>query len=159
MFTLKDLTDNITNKISEYIEFDIKEIFDQGDYIAIYGGAVRDSLANKDINDIDILCMSQSAKKLAQYIEKYDYTKLELYDKDKINMYKEILVINEPWTFINKNKKIIQIIRPNNNSNNYFYDIIRNVDISSCGVFIERKNGEIKLNESCKNSIDRKSVV
>jgi len=45
MITLKDLTEKVKKGISDYIGFNVQEIFDQSDYITIYGGAVRDSIA------------------------------------------------------------------------------------------------------------------
>jgi hypothetical protein len=161
MITLESLTKKITERISDYIEFDVNEIFEQGDFITIYGGAVRDSIANLDIHDVDILCMPDSAYKLRQYIEnEQGYELLDLYDQDSLNMYKEITAISEPWTLMNKNKKIIQIIRPRHYksiSNEHDYEssysrLIKNVDISACGVFIELKD-KIMLKESCKNAI------
>lgn len=168
MFTLKDLQDKVEKGISDYIGFDVREIFNQSDYISIYGGSVRDSIAGLDIHDIDILCMSESAKKLRDFIvNEKNYQPLDLYDLDALNMYKGISLIDEPWTFMNDNKKIIQIIRPvysgyktnlRNNPDHMskyqesYYNLIKNVDISCCGVFLEN-NGEIKLKEACKNAI------
>ena len=165
MITLESLTNKITKRISDYVEFDVQEIFNQSDYITIYGGAVRDSIANLDIHDVDILCMSDSAHKLRQYIEnEQGYELLDLYDQDSLNMYKGISQILEPWTFMNKNRRIIQIIRPSGYiQNTYQKDLdsayidsytklLKNVDISACGVFIELKD-KIMLKESCKNAI------
>lgn len=161
---LQDLTDKITQKISDYIEFDVKELFEVSDYITIYGGAVRDSIADMDIHDVDILCMPKSANLLYDFLQKkHNYDALSLYDIDSLNMYKDISLISEPWTLMNKNRKIIQIIRPRyfegskpfNHQKIYeksYINLIKNVDISSCGVFIE-KNGKILLKESCKNAI------
>ena len=165
MITLESLTKKITKRISDYIEFDVENIFKTSDYITIYGGAVRDSIANLDIHDVDILCMPDSAHKLRNYIESIGYGMLDLVDIDAINMYKGISVISEPWTFMNKNRKIIQIIRPTfyskpskqviieNEYINSYLNLIKNVDLSCCGVFIESKNDKITLKESCKNAI------
>lgn len=166
MYTLSDLTSKVANSISDYIEFDVNEIFNSSDYITIYGGAVRDSLAELEIHDIDILCMSNSARKLYDFLLTKGYSKLDLYDLDALNMYKEITVIAEPWTLQNKNGKIIQIIRPNIQhckSNNYiesryiesYKNILKNVDISCCGVFLEKdkSNNSLKIGESCPNAI------
>ena len=180
MFTLKDLQNKVEKGISEYLEFDVKEIFDQSDYITIYGGAVRDSIAGLEIHDVDILCMSESAKMLREFIETKDYIKVELYDLDTLNMYKGISLIEEPWTFMNKNRKIIQIIKPRYEAayptitrNSFahtsryqlaYYNLIKNVDISSCGVFLEnfsnirqprfsKPTSEFFLREACKGAI------
>lgn len=166
MYTLSDLTSKVTNSISDYIGFDVNEIFNCSDYITIYGGAVRDSLAELEIHDIDILCMFNSARKLYDFLLTKGYSKLDLYDWDALNMYKEITIIAEPWTLQNKNGKIIQIIRPNVerfNPSDYleqayiksYKNILKNVDISCCGVFLEKdKNtNNLKIGESCPNAI------
>ena len=66
---------------------------------------------------------------------------------------------------MNKNRRIIQIIRPTFYSTpskkinmeyeytNSYLNLIKNVDLSCCGVFIELKNDKISLKESCKNGI------
>ena len=108
MITLKDLTEKVKKGISDYIGFNVQEIFDQSDYITIYGGAVRDSIAGMDIHDVDILCVSKSAKILYKFLNsKYNYKRLDLYDLDALNMYKGIRIISEPWTLMNDNGKII----------------------------------------------------
>lgn len=168
MFTLKDLQNKVEKRISDYIEFDVKELFEVSDYITIYGGAIRDSLAGLEIHDIDILCMPDSANKLRKFLkEKYNYEALELYDQDALNMYHGISLISEPWTLMNNNKKIIQIIRPRwqgviNPSTHKmsgegyqeaYHNLIKNVDLSCCGVFLENYDREIKLREACKDAI------
>jgi hypothetical protein len=161
MITLKDIQRRVEKEISKYLEFDIKEIFEQSDYITIYGGAVRDSIAGMDIHDIDILCMPDSASKLRNFIRTRGYEPLDLYDIDTLSMYHGISLISEPWTFMNKNKKIIQIIRPRwigqrsieKNYQEAYYDLIKNVDISCCGVFIENQSRDITLKEACKDAI------
>jgi hypothetical protein len=173
MITLKDLKIKVQKRISDYLGFDVNEIFDQSDYITIYGGAVRDSIAGLEIHDIDILCMPDSAIKLNNFLkEQKGYDKLDLYDRESISMYKEISLISEPWTLMNSDRKIVQIIRPcwhtskkmleNQQSFNEtdsidyemaYMDLIKNVDLSCCGVFLEKSNGELKLREACKNAI------
>jgi hypothetical protein len=128
-------------------------IFDIGEYIAIYGGAVRDSLSEMEIHDIDILCLSKSASKIKDLIISLGYKELDLYDKDAISMYKDIHVINEPWTFMNNNFKVIQIIRPSFGTPEHFYKILKNVDISCCGVFLDKMRNSISLKESCQDAI------
>ena len=170
MLTLQELKKQVEKKISDYIEFDVKEIFDQSDYITIYGGAVRDSIANLEIHDVDILCMPTSANNLKLFLEKNNYTIIDLYDQDTLNMYNSISLISEPWTFINNNKKIIQIIRPRYYSGgkssteeeyrNAYINLLKNVDLSCCGVFLEHSDQRVEpdskklvLKESCKNAI------
>lgn len=165
MIKLKEIQKKVESRISEHIGFNVREILELDDYITIYGGAVRDSIADMEINDIDILCQSRSAEKLSLFLkEKYDYKFIDLYKKDTLNLYKNISIIAEPWSFISKDRKIIQIIRPiypyvySNNSDHItirytHYNLIKNVDLSNCGVFIDNDKGEIKLKESCKDGI------
>jgi len=164
MFTLKDLQEKIEKRISDYIEFDVRELFEISDYITIYGGAVRDSIAALEIHDVDILCMPNSAYLLRSFLKKeYNYQTLDLFDQDTLNMYNGISLISEPWTLMNDNKKIIQIIRPTwkggikqNIGSAYqqeYRDLIKNVDISCCGVFIEKQDEKIILKEACKDAI------
>ena len=158
MFNLKDLEIKVIKRISDYIGFDVNEIFDVSDQITIFGGAVRDSLAGLEIHDIDILCMSESAHKLGEFLNKKNYSIIDLYDQDAINMYKGISLISEPWTLINYDKKIIQIIRPAayktvSAYSEAYRDLIKNVDISCCGVFLEKMEEDIQLKEACKNAI------
>jgi len=121
-----------------------------------------------EMNDIDILCQSKSACRLKSFLEeKYDYKIIDLYKEDTLNLYKGISIIAQPWSLINKNMQIIQIIRPryrgsfiganrqkkDNMFQEAYYSLIKNVDISNCGVFIDNFGGEIKLKESCKDGI------
>lgn len=155
MITLKELQEKVERRISEYVEFDIREIFTIADSISIYGGAVRDSIADLEIHDVDILCMPQSAIKLKNFVESKNFEMMDLHKRSSIELYKDISVINEPWTLMNDHKKIIQIIRPAGNkySNIKSYkDLIKNVDISCCGVFLDGFE-EVKLQESCKDAI------
>ena len=56
MKILYNLNKIIKERIDEYLEFDSSEIFLNTDYCEVFGGAVRDSIAKKDIHDIDFLC-------------------------------------------------------------------------------------------------------
>jgi len=159
-----ELTEICTKKISEYLNFDISEIFNTGDYITIFGGAVRDSLANKDIHDVDIMCLPESARKLSSFLIEKGFIKVDLYDKVQLEMYKEIRCITEPWTFI-KDSKIVQVIKPAGGRIvegevtlgslvDSYYALLSDVDISACGVFIERdRDGIAKLKESHQDAI------
>lgn len=163
---IKDLEKQIENRLTEYIGFDINELYSVSDYITIFGGAIRDSIAGFEINDLDILCLPQSAQLLRDFLLKKGFNYFELYDQDALKMYKELSLIDEPWTFIN-NKKIVQIIKPRllsftdrNKTNSYklaYYNVINNVDITPCGVLFEYQyinNANVfKLKEVCKNAI------
>ncbi len=151
-----ELTEICTNRISKYLNFNVSKIFDVGDYISIFGGAVRDSLANKEIHDIDILCLPESALSLSKFLIENGFIQVDLYDKVQLEMYNKIHCITEPWTFI-KDSKIVQIIKPAGSRINptvgslldAYYELLSDIDISACGVFIERdRDGIAKLKES-----------
>lgn len=166
MCELSELQKKVERRISEYIGFDVREILELDDYISIYGGAVRDSIADLEIHDVDIMCLPQSANKLRIFLqEKYDYLPIDLHKKGTLDLYKDITVIAEPWTFLSKDRNIVQIIRPRHGgsyrrSSNLmasydttFYELIKNVDLSNCGVFLDNSSGVIRLKEACKDGI------
>lgn len=140
------MINNIKKRIDDYLEFDSELLFKSTDYLEIFGGAIRDSIANLKIHDIDILCMKNSALKASDILKNNGYKNVtnKLSTKDIQQMYKETHFVFEPWTFMNSNLKIVQLIRPVSGNSfinfdmNYhetiFYKTIKNVDISCCGV-------------------------
>lgn len=141
----------IKEKIDQYLEFDSRKLFFDP-MVRIFGGAIRDSIADQPINDIDILCGSKSIGRLKFILESEGYRLMEsLITKDIASIYTDIHVISEPHTYI-KGDKIIQVIRPSashilapqgttikdTKSFGIYYQIyqnlIHNVDISPCGV-------------------------
>lgn len=151
----------INNRLNEYLEFDNSILFFDP-LIRIFGGAIRDSIADEKINDVDILCGSQSIKRLEFILEENGYHRFEkLTSVDITNLYSTIQVISEPHTWI-KGTKVVQLIRPrlqtmNGRTNeseqqNYkdnFINLIENVDLSCCGV--SWANGI--LYENCESAV------
>jgi len=144
------MVDTIKNELDNYLEFDSKDLFIGGDLIRVFGGALRDIISGQKINDVDILVGSQSIGYLKNVLNSKGYKFLTEYQKSGMShMYKDIMVISEPHTWV-KNDKIIQLIRPRlfetgpkrhpldpKNKIEYqnnFVDLIRNVDISCCGL-------------------------
>jgi hypothetical protein len=154
------MNSKIKQKLSDYLEFDSDKLF-QNKYnlVRVFGGAIRDIIADQPINDIDILCGSKAFKFVESILENNGYTYFEyLNAKHLQEMYKDIHIINEPHTWI-KGAKIVQVIRPTKfknaffvpTSENYeesFNNLIANVDLSCCGVSYD---GE--LHEDFKNAI------
>jgi len=154
------MNSKIKQKLSDYLEFDSDELF-QNKYnlVRVFGGAIRDIIADQTINDIDILCGSKAFKFVESILENNGYTYFEyLNAKHLQEMYKDIHIINEPHTWI-KGTKIVQVIRPTKfknaffvpTSENYeesFNNLIANVELSCCGVSYD---GE--LHEDFKNAI------
>jgi hypothetical protein len=151
------MNSKIKQKLSEYLEFDSDKLF-QNKYnlIRVFGGAIRDIIADQPINDVDILCGSKASKFVEFILENNGYTYFDILNgKHLQEMYKDIHVINEPHTWI-KGTKIVQVIRPTNftsslrnlNYEESFNNLIANVDLSCCGVSYD---GE--LHEDFNNAI------
>lgn len=150
--------DKIRQSLSEYLEFDSDELFkSKFNLVRVFGGAIRDILAEQTINDIDILCGSKALSYIESVLEQNEYHYMEtLNGKDLQEMYSEIHIINEPHTWV-KGKKIVQLIRPslsnwNKDESDYeegFRNLISNVDLSCCGVSYD---GET-LHEDYPNAI------
>jgi hypothetical protein len=139
----------IKQKLDEYLEFDSNYLFKSypNNYVSferlirVFGGALRDIIANQPIHDVDILCGSMSLNFLRNSLQYMGFTYMDnLVGKDIASLYKGIRVISEPHTWI-KGTKIVQLIRPtgfNGNTKDHykknFTDLISNVDISCCGL-------------------------
>ena len=130
----------IKNRIDVYLEFDSDILF-FNPLIRIFGGAIRDSIAGeRTIHDIDILCGSKSIGYIEDILTKNGYTLFNgfLTSVEIGKLYTDINVISEPKTWM-KGSKVVQLIRPSplNGDIDYqenFYNLLSNVDISSCGV-------------------------
>lgn len=152
----------INDRLNEYLEFDNSILFFDP-LIRIFGGAIRDSIADEKINDIDILCGAQSIRRLEFILEENGYHHFEkLTSVDITNLYSKIHVISEPRTWI-KGTKVVQLIRPRiqamkvnplvlqeqKSYTDNFKTLIENVDLSCCGV--SWSNGV--LYENCESAI------
>lgn len=152
---MDELNKKIKSELDKYLEFDSSIIFEKCDKCFIYGGAIRDILANDSdlVNDIDIICAPISAGILGDILIDKGYKhSVKLVNKNINEVYKTIKIINEPQTFI-KGDKIVQIIRPVIQKNlglDYSINVVlKQVDISCCGVFWSGK----KVYESYDNAI------
>jgi len=183
MFFMIDLELKIKEKLDEYLEFDSNLLFEGTDYLVIFGGAIRDIIAdryNRDIqiHDIDIMCLPQSFARATENIKKYGYEFIELSSIGALSLYDLNHVIFEPHTYMNANRKIIQFIRPNSyeiirktkniilqsridyESLYYeklaFFELLSNVDLSCCGVFWNGHNLYESIPNSVNHCIDKK---
>lgn len=105
--------------------------------IRVFGGAVRDSIAGKDIHDVDIVLGSKMLNTVEAVLYSKGFVYMEnLTGKDLGAMYKDLKIINEPRTWLNpKNMAIVQLIRPVGfTAVNPIAAVVQNVDISCCGV-------------------------
>ena len=149
------MENEIREKLSQYLEFNCDSLFQDKWYlIKIFGGAIRDIIAEQPINDVDILCGSRAFSYVGSILERHGYKFFKnLNGKDLQEMYSDIHVICEPHTWI-KGDKVVQLIRPSggfeliSNYTELFNSLIENVDLSCCGLSYDGK-----LNEDFKNAI------
>lgn len=165
----------IKQRIDEYLEFDSDILLRPTPdtktpilLIRVFGGAIRDIIAGKEIHDIDILVGSETfnwAKEILKEQGYYYHTHLTT--KDIQQMYSDIHVISEPHTMV-KNNKVVQLIRPrylSKRNNSYtsqreyklnFIQLIQNVDYSCCAVSYDGDNIYQNFPNSilhCQNSV------
>lgn len=145
---MKNYTNKVKERLDEYIGFDSDEFFYSGD-AKVFGGAVRDSIADMEIHDVDIMCGAETNGYLYGLLTEKGYVKLDkLGSKDMNLLYKEISIINEPITYM-KDGKFIQLIRPVVPIHGYskgdrvkimdrINQLIRGVDLSCCGVSYDK---------------------
>lgn len=161
----------VKERLDEYLEFNSKELFFDP-MVIIFGGAIRDCIADQPINDVDILVGPKSLGRLEYLLSSNGYIFLESHHpKDLASIYSDLNVISEPRTWIKvgssgqiTTSKIVQLIRPtlshklaslgssikmNGVYKNIFNNLIENVDISCCGV---SWNGT-DIIENCKDAI------
>lgn len=157
----------IKKYLDDYLEFDSSQLFDDTDYLVVFGGVLRDIISGQpdDINDIDILCLSKSRQVASLILEMNGYNSLPLIKVDFSDLYKHIKYIFEPKTYV-KGKKIVQLITPSlygyvfrydakaeyskwEAMKRSFYGLLKNVDLSSSGTFYD---GEF-LYESITDSV------
>lgn len=138
---MDELTKKVKDRLDEYLGFDSDEIFKQGD-AKIFGGSIRDSIADMPINDIDIICGPLTSKKMHEFVQSKGYIfQPDLIKKDLSSVYHDLRIINEPWTYVKNGVRSIDIIRPVGKQNlspvdykNHMTFMIENVDISCCAV-------------------------
>ena len=145
------MIEKINKRLNDYLEFDNNELYIDP-LVRIFGGAVRDSIADQDIHDVDILCGAKSIPLVEAVLSKNGYRFIEkITTIDMVNLYSNINVISEPRTWM-KDDKIVQLIRPRmiisiltkgiDKDSVYYEDryienfktLIQNVDLSCCGV-------------------------
>lgn len=160
----------IKNRIDDYLEFDTNQLLKYTDYAIIFGGAVRDSIADQPINDVDIMALNHSIEYLILNLERNGYSLSNLTKPNITCLYDLTHIIFEPITYMNKNRKIIQLIRPSIGkilsmkpkvrptvsvftnelkfdlvsdecaAKTAYFTLLSNVDISCCGVAFDGFN-------------------
>jgi hypothetical protein len=149
--TPKDLEEKILKSLNSYLQFTTCELLLKDTDAVIFGGAVRDSIAELEIHDLDILALPDSCSKICMKLDSISFKKLEKFNMDIATAYKNS-TINEPYTFYKENT-FVQIIRPRlpYASKQTLLSFVEQVDISCCGVcFIVPQN---KLAQCVSNAI------
>lgn len=152
----------IKKGLDEYLEFDslLYNLRGMQQYplVRIFGGAIRDIIANKTIHDIDILVGARSYQPIKFVLESQGYHLMEnLVGKDIQSIYHDIKVINEPMTFI-KNTKIVQVIRPQVKVTNVMHPVTLSDSGSDADGTIS-SYGWVKLSGPEKENIYRQSFI
>lgn len=146
--------EEINTKLNEYLGFNYMDLFtssDYNDFIYIYGGCIRDIISKNKINDVDILCSTKAMENhIVPLLKKNGYTLCNRFSIDLVSSYSNIRAIFEPTSYI-KGDSVVQLIRPSsynseiNNPNtpdfikNNILNLLGNVDISCCGLYINRE--------------------
>lgn len=162
------MVEKIKKRLDSYLGFDSDLIFQCGDPV-IFGGAIRDSISDLEIHDVDILVGPKTSKLLSTLLIKKGYSfQSKLVNSDIIKMYGHLeRTISLPYTYINNRGRVIQLIRPvgtprlmkntkyaNVDVHSICYkdiinEVVNQVDLSCCGISY---NGS-ELKESFKNAI------
>jgi hypothetical protein len=158
------LKEKIKHRLDDYLEFNSDELFSNADKVKIFGGAIRDSISELEIHDVDILCGPKSAGIINDVLLQHGYQHLpSLSSKDLNAVYIGIAIISEPHTYMNNNNKIVQIIRPRNATNSDIMDNINNlineVDISCCGVSYDGINVIETVEDAVLHCLQRIYIV
>lgn len=157
------MIDIINKRISDYLGFDVSKLINQHIDATIFGGAIRDSIANMEIHDIDILALPKSFGYLANILidNGYEHSP-DIKKVDIENLYQDIHIIHEPYNYlkiVDGKIRLVQLIRPSfSNDRRYskdeiFNKILHNVDLSNCGVYYNY-NGLYSINDAyyhCRN--------
>lgn len=138
--TRSDILLKVKSSISDYLRFDVDDLFlksmGYGDFsngdpfnstpkrvddAYIFGGAIRDSLADVPIKDIDIIGRSESLTLIGNYLKyKHGFVLNNDYMKKSSNDIYSNGLIFEPDSYIkivDNNMICVQLIKPSNNPN------------------------------------------
>ena len=133
------------DKVIHSVNQKLKESSYNGDVISllhgtdaiIFGGAVRDSIAELPVNDIDILSFGQSFQIISEKVRMNiaqnaeEYAHLRLPGSHYFTVYEDttsVIQVITPSTY--------QILKNEINATNFIVNILSNVDISNSGVAI-----------------------
>jgi len=157
-----NLHHKVKQRISNYLGFKADDLL-EGTDACYFGGIVRDSIAEQDIHDADIMTLPKSANIIVERLISYGFKKTNFASIGITSIYNNHSVISEPLTFVYYDT-IVQLIRPRfldiePEPMEKFNKLLSQVDISACGV----SYSEGKIKERCKDAIqhciDREFIV
>jgi hypothetical protein len=159
----------IKSELTNYLEFDVSKIFEVSDNTYIFGGSVRDIIAELSIHDVDILYLIQYKQRLQKLVIDSGYTLYknmsEQYEMDNNSIKYDTMDVE---TYKNKNGKQIQLISspyllnvdtypplvPQNLIKNIQY-VLTQVDLSSSGVYFYNNELGISINNAYDDCVRR----
>lgn len=160
---METLNEKIKNRLNDYLEFDHSLLF-MDKNCSIFGGATRDAIANEIIHDVDLIGIPENLNYATKVLKDFGYIENEnLVGRNIHEMYKGVHVIYEPKTYINKNLKYVQLIRPalksfynikdiqyvKDNNIIAYKNLLLGVDMRCCGVSYDIDG----LNENIENAV------
>jgi hypothetical protein len=122
----------------------------------IFGGAVRDAIADLDIHDVDIAVLPRAASEISSILKDIGFKLIHKSNTDISTLYSNS-IISEPITWY-KGDAFVQLIRPRIEPKTFVSDhilisLVEQVDISCCGVsFNKTLNEHVDgAYDDCKN--------
>jgi hypothetical protein len=151
-----DKDKQIKEKINNYLNYiDCDSLLRKTDSL-IFGGAVRDSIANLEIHDVDIAVLPRAASEISSILKDVGFKLINKSNVDISDLYSNS-IISEPITWY-KCDTFVQLIRPRIEnktivSNNILVSLVEQVDISCCGVSFNKTLNEHVSGayDDCKN--------
>jgi hypothetical protein len=129
-----DLESKVKQNLDNYLKFIDCVSLIRDTSSLIFGGAVRDAIANFQIHDVDIVVLPEAGRKISSTLEKIGFKIFRKYNMDIATLYSNS-IINEPITWYKENI-FVQLIRPRGANCNIktLETLVEQVDISCCGV-------------------------
>lgn len=139
-------------RISHYLGFDVDiELLSEDDAI-VFGGAVRDSLADQPIHDVNMLVLPTSGLWDEEKLRRHGFQRIIPSNQEVLSYMGLSRGVQEPLTFF-KNDSIIQLVRPvftdassrgqTFHGKGNLLKWLENSDISACGIAYDGKIHEV----------------
>jgi hypothetical protein len=141
------LSEKVWLRLNHYLGFDIDAELLSGNDSIVFGGAVRDSLAEQPIHDVDMLVLPVSVLGFEEKLHRHGFKRM-FSSASAISSYLGTSRgVQEPHTFF-KDDSIIQIVQPTRPvlavlEKPALFAWLENSDISACGVAYDGKVHEV----------------